>query len=95
MIAGPVDVPYIVMGHSRGGNLMALSAAAFPERETCLVSFDGVLGLSGTHPVNTQATQLLVKYRPTLFDRLPEITGNQERESEVAQRQLRCGAEDS
>ena len=46
----PVDEPFIMMGHSRGGNLMALSAAAFPERVVCLVSLDGVLGLAGTHP---------------------------------------------
>ena len=47
---GWVDEPFVMLGHSRGGNMLALAAAAFPERVSCLVNFDGVLGLLGTHP---------------------------------------------
>lgn len=59
---------------ARLGNLLALSAAAFPERVACLVNFDGVLGLYGTHPGlksedprwhhASYAAELKVRHRP-------------------------------
>ena len=69
-----VDIPFVMMGHSRGGNLLALSAAALPERVSCLVNFDGMLGLNGTNPgIKSEDpkwhrasydAELKVRYRP-------------------------------
>jgi len=44
--------PLILMGHSRGSNLMLLAAASFPERVRAAVLIESGLGLAGTYFTN-------------------------------------------
>jgi alpha-beta hydrolase superfamily lysophospholipase len=43
--------PVVLMGHSRGGNLLPLAAAAWPELIAGLINLDGALTLAGHFPM--------------------------------------------
>ncbi|GBG30145.1 Serine hydrolase-like protein [Hondaea fermentalgiana] len=48
--------PFILMSHSRGSNISAFTAAAFPHRVRAVILFESSLGMAGTYITNRRET---------------------------------------
>lgn len=51
--------PVVILGHSRGGGVVALFAGVFPERVRAVVFLDSWMGLSGSYPPGRTLAQAM------------------------------------